>query len=224
MCFSASASFGAGVVLSVIGIATIKKVQHPSQIMFASIPLIFAIQQTAEGILWLTLPDPHHLPTQISVTYIFLFFAQIVWPLWVPVAILLLEKEGSRNMIQKLSVGAGIIVSLYLTYCLISFHVQAKIIGYHIAYQQSFPRMLKYYCLALYTVATIFPVFSSHVRRMWMFGVAIIISYIISGIFYEHYFLSVWCFFSSIISISIYAIILELKKSPESQSSSAVSI
>ena len=41
MCFSASASFGAGVVLNVIGVATIKKTHHSPQLLFASIPFIF---------------------------------------------------------------------------------------------------------------------------------------------------------------------------------------
>ena len=112
MCFSATASFSAGVVLTVIGVATIKKVQHPSQILFASIPLLFAIQQIAEGILWLTLPNPAYLPTQVSFTYIFLFFAQVVWPLWVPMAILLLEKEDLRKRVQRYLVAAGMLVGI----------------------------------------------------------------------------------------------------------------
>ena len=58
MCFSAGASFSAGVVLSVIGVATIRIVKHPSQLLFACIPIIFAVQQISEGVLWKTLPDP----------------------------------------------------------------------------------------------------------------------------------------------------------------------
>ena len=91
MCFSASASFGAGIVLSVIGIASLKKVQHASQIPFAALPLIFAIQQFSEGILWLVLPNLEYLILRQVITYVFLFFAQIVWPVWVPFAILLLD-------------------------------------------------------------------------------------------------------------------------------------
>jgi uncharacterized membrane protein len=45
-----------------------------------------------------------------------------------------------------------------------------------------------------------------------MLGVAIAISYIITAIFYEQYILSVWCFFASIISISVYVIMREIKK------------
>ena len=84
MCFSASASFGAGVVLSVIGVASIKKAKSPTQIIFASIPLIFAVQQITEGFLWLSLTHSNFASLKQVTTYIFLFFAQIVWPIWVP--------------------------------------------------------------------------------------------------------------------------------------------
>jgi len=211
MCFSASASFGAGIVLSVIGVASIKKTHHSSQLLFSSIPLIFAVQQIAEGILWVTLPNPDYVSLQKITTYIFLFFAEILWPMWVPIAILLLEKNATRKNIQKVFVGAGLLVGLYLAYCLISFNVEAKIIGYHISYSLNYPSSLKYYVVVFYGMATIVPPFFSHIRRMWMFGVAILISYIISAIFYEYYVLSVWCFFASVISISIYAIMIEIK-------------
>ena len=212
MFFSATASFSAGVVLTVIGVATIKKVQHPSQIMFASIPLIFAVQQIAEGILWLTLPNPAYLATQVSFTYIFLFFAQVVWPLWVPVAILLLEKEALRKRVQRYLVAAGVLVGLYLAWCLFKFPVRANIVGYHVDYTLNFPPSLRNYGIVLYALATIIPPFFSPIKRMWMLGVAIAISYIISAIFYEHYILSVWCFFASVISISVYVIMREIKK------------
>ena len=113
MCFSATASFSAGVVLTVIGIATLKKVQHPSQIMFASIPLIFAVQQITEGVLWLALPSTAYPAIQVSFTYIFLFFAQVVWLLWVPLAILLLEKKGKGFPVYKKEGETG---DLYVTY------------------------------------------------------------------------------------------------------------
>jgi hypothetical protein len=212
MCFSANASFGAGVVLSVIGVASIKKVQHPSHILFASIPLIFAVQQISEGFLWLTLPNPEYATIQQILTHIFMFFAQFFWPLWVPIAILLLEKENRRKKIQKVLVGIGIIVSFYAGYCLIAYHIQAKIVGYHMTYKIEYPNHLGKYGGILYLLATVAPPFFSHIKRMWIFGTTILISYIITAIFYEHYVVSVWCFFASIISISIYLIMIEIKK------------
>jgi hypothetical protein len=54
MCFSATASFSAGTVLLGLGALTLKLVRHPRELMFAAIPLLFAIQQWTEGVIWLT--------------------------------------------------------------------------------------------------------------------------------------------------------------------------
>lgn len=210
MCFSANASFTAGVVLTVIGVASIKKTIHPSQLLFASIPLVFGIQQIAEGVLWLTLPDPDYLSLQKIATYVFLFFAQILWPVWVPLAIMLFEPKATRTLKQKVFVGAGVLVGLYLGICLLLFNVEATITGHHINYFQDYPPSFKIFVVAFYASAIVVSPFFSHIKRMWMLGVAIAISYLISAVFYQHYVLSVWCFFSSIISLSIYAIIVSV--------------
>ncbi len=215
MCFSATASFTAGVVLTGIGVATIKKTHHRSQFLFASIPLIFGVQQLSEGILWVTLPNPEYANIQKIVTYIYLFFAQTVWPIWVPIAILLLEKEATRKNIQRFFVLSGLVSGVYLAYCLFSFNVDAKIIGRHIDYLQDYPKNNRIFSIVLYGLATIVPSFFSHIKRMWMLGVTILISYIITYIFFNEYVLSVWCFFSSIISLSIYAIIIQVPNSKE---------
>lgn len=212
MCFSAGASFGAGVALSLIGIASIKKAESPSQVFFASIPVIFAVQQITEGFLWLALSNSHFAFLQQPTTYIFLFFAQVVWPIWVPFAILKLELKERRRRAEKVLVVIGALVSVYLAYCLLMFPVEAKIVDYHISYEQNYPAVISRYCGFLYIVATILPSFLSRISRMKLLGTAILISYIITNIFYTDYIVSVWCFFASIISIVIYAILYELNK------------
>jgi hypothetical protein len=210
MCFSASASFGAGCILTVIGVVSVKKTNHPSQVLFASIPFIFGVQQLAEGILWLALPNADYVNTQKIFTGIFLFFAQIFWPMWVPISILLLEKNITRKRFQRILVVLGIVVGLYLAYCLAIYKVEAKIIGHHISYIQNYPSELRKFVVLLYALATIVPTFFSHIKRMWVLGATILISYIVTALFYEHYILSVWCFFSSIISLSVYMIIVNV--------------
>lgn len=51
MCFSPEASFAGGIIISAIGVATVKKIHNPSQLVFASIPLFFGVQQITEGVL-----------------------------------------------------------------------------------------------------------------------------------------------------------------------------
>jgi len=207
MCFSAEASFIAGAALTVIGVATIKKTTHKSQLWFASIPLVFGIQQLAEGVLWLTLPDPEMIRVQRVATYIFIFFAQVIWPFIVPFGVLMLDKKNERKLIQKILAGVGILVSSTLAYFLIAYDMEANISDLHIAYTQNYPETIYKYGAILYGLATILSLFFSNVKRMWLLGVFIATSYGITLYFYEHHVLSVWCFFSSVISIYIYILI-----------------
>ena len=212
MCFSAEASFGAAAILTVIGVVTIKKTTHKSQLWFASIPLVFGIQQLAEGVLWLTLPNPEQVGLQIAATYVFIFFAQVIWPFIVPFGVLMLGKKDTRKLIQRILVGAGILASTYLAYCLFTYNVEANIIGHHISYKQDYPISVRSYGIVLYVSATVASLFFSHIKRMWILGGLIGIAYVITTLFYEHHVLSVWCFFSSIISIYIYIIMRGIAK------------
>src|SRR5277367_1892254 len=113
MCFSASASFGASAVLAVIGVASIKQVQHKSQVVFACIPIFFSLQQFAEGMAWISFANPFNATMNVYATYTFLIFSQIVWPLWIPIAMVMVENKGQRRKIQRVFVVIGIIEAFY---------------------------------------------------------------------------------------------------------------
>lgn len=210
MCFSTSASFGAGAVLAVIGVVTIKKAKAPNQVLFAGIPFLFSLQQIDEGFLWLALTNNYSAAMKEITTYIFLFIAQVIWPLLVPLSISLLEKNGKRKTFLQVSIFIGAIISVYLTYCLINYPVNSKIIGYHISYSQNYPASLSIIGGILYVLATVFPPLISSFKRMWYLGLSILISYIMTRIFYTDYIVSVWCFFASVISISVYAVMTDI--------------
>ena len=213
MCFSASASFGAGVLLTGIYVATKRRATSPSQTYFVSIPLIFAIQQVTEGFVWLSLTSTAYASLQQVATYIFLFIAQVVWPIWVPYSILKLQPKEQRRRSENMLLIAGAIVSLYNIYCLLNFTVEAAIMEHHISYKQNYPAAILPYIGTLYIAATIFPPFLSRVSGMWMLGTSVLISYLITTLFYVHATVSVWCFFASIISAAIYAIIVKTHNS-----------
>ncbi|MBL7924143.1 MAG: hypothetical protein JNL88_08095 [Bacteroidia bacterium] len=211
MCFSTGASFGAGIVLSVIGGASIRKAPSGTHLPFASIPFLFSLQQFSEGLLWLSLSDLAYGLWQHGATLFFLFFAQVLWPCWVPFSILLLLPKDQRNRSGYLFLLAGSLVSVYLAYCLLNYPVSARIEAHHIAYQQLYPAAFALPCGVLYLIATIAPPFLSKTRRMWMLGTAILIAYLVSSLFYAEYLVSVWCFFASVISLAVFVIMEELK-------------
>jgi len=211
MCFSATASFGASVVLTGIGIAAIKQVQHKSQIVFACIPLFFAAQQFSEGMVWLSFAPPFNAAMNLHSTYFFLVFAQIVWPLWIPFAMVMVENKGRRRKIQRLFVVIGLTEAAYQFYNVITYPVHSQIIGHHIYYSIAHPDTFKYLEPLFYVSAIIVSPFFTSIKRMWIVGLAILISCLITVIFYEHYTVSVWCFFASAISISVYLIMREIR-------------
>lgn len=212
MCFSTEASFGAGILLSAIGVATLKKAKQPSEFFFASIPLIFAVQQFDEGFLWLALSHKSYAAIEVPTTYIFLIIAQIIWPIWVPFSIYKLESSLKRKKIIGIFLVMGCLVALYNGVCFLNYQLKGNIVGQHISYSQDYSTIFTNYVGLFYVLATIFPPFFSSIKRMWALSTAIFISYVITTIFYEEYFVSVWCFFASIISITVYAAMREISK------------
>ena len=211
MCFSATASFSASAILGVAGVITLKNCKSSNQEMFGSIPFVFAIQQLLEGILWVTIGNPDYGTLSQFSMYGFLFFAQILWPIWVPLSIILLIKKDHRNIIHYLLLLIGVTVAGYLAYCLATFGVTANIEGHHVLYVQDYPHGKRKFVGAFYIIATVFPTLFCRIKRMWLLSVTIFISYVLAAIFYEYYVVSVWCFFSSIISLAVYVVINNLQ-------------
>ena len=208
MCFSVEASFAGGILLSAIGTATLTKVKKPQQKLFAGIPILFAAQQFAEGVLWMTLKSGEYEQLQNITTYIFLTTALVIWPIMVPLSVWFMEESKGRKKILAGLIITGGILSLFYASCLISYDVSPQIQNFHIQYIDKFPVIPVNIALVLYLVSTITPLFISSVKRMWLFGLLITISYTISSIFFAQYLTSVWCFFAALISIVIYWVLI----------------
>lgn len=207
MCFSAVASFAGGVVISAVGVATQRKVRKPAQRLFALIPLLFGFQQFLEGVLWITLRAGGLDWLQNTATYIFLITALVIWPVMIPLSMWFMEELKARKNILVGLITAGGIVSIFYIYCLISYNVTAQINSFHIQYIDEFPAILVRIAFAFYLASTIVPLFVSSFKRMWLFGILIMVSCIVTGIFFSQYLTSVWCFFAALISIAIYWIL-----------------
>ena len=198
MCFSAEASFAGGIIISAIGVATVTKVHKSSQIVFASIPLFFGVQQMVEGTLWLTIPSPEYANIQHIATYIFLIMADFLWPTLIPLSVLLMEENRKRKRILLILLVMGISLSLYYAYCLISFSVTPEIMGYHIHYETTFPKSLSMPAFIVYLIVTITPLFISSIKRTQLMGILMFLSCLVTAIFFTQYLTSVWCFFAAL--------------------------
>ena len=212
MCFSAEASFAGGVVISAIGVYTVKEVHKPSQIAFACIPLFFGVQQFTEGFLWLALPDPDFVNLQKFCTYLFLIMADVLWPLMIPLSVLLMEENKKIKKTLWLLLSAGLILSLYYAFCLLHYNVTPQIKGYHIDYYSEFPNSMAIIAFAVYLIVTITPLFISSIKRTHLLGILMSFSCAVTLIFFTQFLASVWCFFAALISGVIFWILRDAKK------------
>lgn len=228
MCFSATASFGASAVLGTIGIIAVAKAKSKPQRAFASIPLLFAVQQLSEGFLWLSLKDPGLASCRPFLTYIFLVFAMAVWPFWIPFTIWILEKNVKRKKLIKGFVGVGALVAIGVCFILFSYPVNVvtpfcfncpdsstPTLRHHLHYEFSIPQLVKNLIVAfsvLYIAATIITPFISGIQKMKWLGIVFLASYLFAISFYNGFVISVWCFFAALLSFVVLWIIMDLRK------------
>ena len=204
MCFSATASFSAGVVLLGIGTLTLRSALATHQrraLPFAAIPMLFAVQQFVEGVIWLTFS--HEAPLLNSVmTHVYSFFSHVLWPVYVPVAALLMEPAGWRRPALIAFVAAGAAVGAYLLYILLAFPVVSRPTGQHVEYDS--PHFFAAVTMTLYLLSTaLSPLLSTH-RMVVVFGALALLSFGVAYAFYATWFISVWCFFAALLSSVVY--------------------
>ncbi len=212
MCFSATASFGAGIVLTGVAILASRKISSPKQWAFAAIPAIFAIQQFAEGFVWLSLTQASWAEWIRPSTFIFLIFAEVLWPMWVPFAMLLLEKDRRTRRFFRIAFALGFIFGMHTLYYLLSNTYDVRIADQHVLYKLHFPLTFVVFTWIAYGIGTVMPAFLSSVPKMWVFGLPMALSFLVTLFFYPSYVISVWCFFAALMSVFVVVQLVISKK------------
>lgn len=201
MCFSASASFIAAAALTTAGVATLRLASRPSQMPFAAVPLLFGIQQFIEGLIWLSLDDASPVPNSL-LTFVYSLFSHVLWPLYVPFAVRLLETVHWRRQALLATQVAGILVGLYLLYFLVQFPVTSRVLGKHIVYES--PHFYQIQVMALYLIATCASSMLSSHRLIRLFGLLSLVTFLAAYAIHAATLVSVWCFFAAILSFIVY--------------------
>jgi len=201
MCFSASASFIAGTTLSAVGVAALRNTKTKNELPLAMIPLLFGIQQLTEGVIWLTFHYDAPL-LRLTMTYIYSGFSHVLWPIYVPFAMGVLETVRWRKNAIFAFLAAGIPVGLYLLYAIVSRPLIAEVIGKHIVYAS--PHFYLFPVMVLYLAATCVSCFFSSHGFVRLFGVLALLSFIAAYFAFVNAFVSIWCFFAAVLSLLIY--------------------
>ena len=192
MCFSASASFIVGSALCAIGVVTIKRTNVRAERPFAIIPLLFGIQQLAEGVIWLTFRHEAPVLKQIM-TYLYSGFSHLLWPIYIPFAAGVMEAVRWRKKIIFVFGVVGVIRACYLIYFIVTLPVVAEVFGRNIIYV--LPHFYMIPVLVLYFTATCVSCFFSSHGFVKLFGASMLLSFIIAYVVQIKALVSIWCFF-----------------------------
>src|ERR1700690_949900 len=203
MCFSAAANFAGSGVLATVGVATLTRVKHRRELLFASLPTLFALHQFMEGFVWLGLDGMLSPQVTHDMGAAFMLYAQGLLPFLLPLSVLLFEadKNSRRRMVPFLVIGAC--TALYILWGLTAYPTQIFVKGNSIVYIN--PATNNTYGAILYVIATCGSLLFSKVKDMVLFGIANLAILLAVMAFKRYAFTSLWCAYAAIASVIILA-------------------
>jgi len=203
MCFSATANFVGSTALGAVGVVTLTKVKHRRELLFASLPILFAIHQFIEGFVWLGLDGKLSPQVTHDMGAAFMLYAQGLLPFLLPLSVLLFEPDGKgrRRMLPFVAIGVG--TTLYILWALTAYPTQIFVKGNSIVYINDATNNTA--VAMLYVLATCGSLFVSKERPMVIFGLANLTILLVVMAFKRYAFTSLWCAYAAIASVIILA-------------------
>lgn len=202
MCFSPEASFVSGGIIGLIGGATLPKVRYKSEWLFASIPLLFALHQVEEGLVWLSLEE--QVPPDVGywAKWLYIVFAHALLPTISPLMILLIEPGRIRRRLLEVLLVVGLGVTAYAFWSFEQLPLEDAIINHSIVYHDYISGSGRF--ATVYMITTSAPLFLSSYRWIVVFGVINLVGLGITALFKKLAFTSVWCAFAAMASASVF--------------------
>jgi hypothetical protein len=203
VCFSAAANFTGSGVLGAIGVMTLTRVKHRRELLFASLPTLFAIHQFTEGFVWLGLDGVLSPGVTHAMAAAFMLYAQGLLPFLLPLSVLLFEPDARsrRRMLPFLAVGC--LTGLYILWALAAYPTQTFIKANSIVYIN--PATNNTAVAVLYVIATCGSLLFSKINAMVIFGLANLAILLVVMAVKRYAFTSLWCAYAAIASVIILA-------------------
>jgi hypothetical protein len=201
MCFSATANFVGSGVLAAVGVVTLTKVKHRRELLFATLPTLFAIHQFIEGFVWLGLDGNLSPAVAHDMGAAFMLYAQGLLPFLLPLSVLLFEPtaKSRERMLPFLVLGGG--TTLYILWALTAYPLELYVKGNSIVYINQATNNMA--VAVLYVIATCGSLFFSKIRMMVIFGAANLVILLVVMAFKRYAFTSLWCAYAAIASAII---------------------
>jgi hypothetical protein len=203
LCFSATANFVGSGVLAAVGVVTLTKVKHRRELLFAALPVLFAIHQFIEGFVWLGLDGILSAKVAHNMGAAFMLYAQGLLPFILPLSVILFEADAkSRRRMQPFLI-LGTLTALFILWALTAYPTQVFVKGNTIVYINQATN--NEVVAVLYVIVTCGSLLFSKVKDMVIFGIANLAILLLVMAFKRYAFTSLWCAYAAVASVIILA-------------------
>ena len=183
--------------------------RHPDQgedrreLLFAALPMLFAVHQFMEGFVWLGLDGILSPAVAHDMGAAFMLYAQGLLPFLLPLSVLLFEPnaESRSRMMPFLVIGGA--TTLYILWALTAFPLQLHVRGNSIVYMNQATNNTA--VPVLYVIATCGSLFFSKIKMMVIFGAANLAILLVVMEVKRYAFTSLWCAYAAVASVIILA-------------------
>ncbi len=200
MCFSLEADLVVGLSLLPVGVLALREVRHSREIPFAALPLLFALHQLVETVVWAGAEGTVSASVQNAAAHAYVIFALPVLPTLVPLAVLLLEPRGARLRVAPF-VLLGLVVSAYFTVAVIDGPITVEMDPRALVYGVDLSNGFLW--SVLYVVATVGPSVLSGYPSIVAFGLLNLLGLVVVGTLYVTAFTSLWCVYAACTSVLV---------------------
>jgi len=193
--------------LFVIAILTFKKVSTPAEVVFASLPFLFALHQFTQGFVWLGMygligPRPLELAEGI-----FVFYAQGLLQFLIPLSLWLIEPEGIRRKLIGILMVTGAVLTAYTLYGLAIEPTSVYIKNHILVYVNNWTDV--HWIGVLYVLTTCGALLLSRSIAIQLFGLLNLIFLILVYFFIPYGLTSIWCLYAAAVSVLLYFYFVE---------------
>ena len=212
MCFSAEASFVGAAVVGGVGVATLTQVRHRKEVLYAALPMSFAVHQFLEGMTWVELNRQECAMLTGWTVHLWVIYAWALLPFWMPLAVWLLEPSPQRKKRILPFIVLGAAMMLYMLTFALRPTIEVRVIDSNLDYVLPFgspPLLAIPYILA--TCAS--GLFSSY-KWVRVFAVGNMVALTIAAIIKAADFSSIWCTLAAMISVIIFFHFREQRRAP----------
>ncbi len=193
--------------IGLVGILTLRKVSTPNEVVFALLPLLFALHQFDEGFVWLGVGGHIEKRALDLAAGIFIYYAQGLLPFLIPLAVWLIEKKRWRKNILGILTLLGLALAVYTMYGLSTVPSSVTVVNNTLYYKN--PWTANYYDASIYIITTCGSLMLSSSISVALFGILNFIGLILIYLWRPYGFTSLWCLYAAVISGLLYFYFVE---------------